>query len=480
MNQLLNHVVVLQDLQNDILKFIEKSQEEYAKSGYKKIVEENEGKKEASPFLSIIVRTQGRREQSLREVFLCLEGQENQDFEVVLIGHKLNDDQNALIHLILDQQSENMRKKTRFIPLNSGNRTTPLNVGFANAWGKYIVTLDDDDIVLDNWVGNFYDAATKHEGKVLYNYALAQNWSVVEKGEYANALRAESAFDTEFARDYNDVLQVELNRCPPVGLAYPAVAFQKLGIIFDENLATTEDWDYLMRAAYVCGVHSIAEPSCIYRKWINAENSCTVHQQEEWHKNYEIIVEKISQKMLCLPKGSSATIFQLIKDREWLLSGKATAESKSCVLDYERLYIGDSGQYSEQRVILSNQRQVNQNGEFENLYLVEGKYKDSAQFRWDPIEKGIIVLKDISITIIYEDESSCVIKQNEIRHNGKDVEDYILFAQDDPQILFETHKTAKIYKIIIKGVVFENIPLSVFEGAMQKEKGLFNRFFRKF
>ena len=470
MEQLLQHVTVLNNFRENVENFIRESQEEFEKSGYKKIVEESLKKKDNSPFLSIVVRTQGRREESLREVFLCLEGQQNQDYEVLLIGHKLNEEQRELVQLIMEQQSDAMRKKIRFIPLDSGNRTTPLNLGFASAWGKYIVTLDDDDIVLDNWVSNFYNATKEHDGKVLYNYALAQNWSVLEKGDYKGALRAESAFDMEFARDYNEVFQVELNRCPPVGLAYPAVAFQKLGIIFDEELATTEDWDYLMRVAYVCGVHSIAEPACIYRKWVNAETSFTVHKQEEWARNYDTIVEKIDSKMMCLPAGRAADIFQLIKDRTWLLSGVATVQDKSHIFNCERMYISENGKYSEQNVVHAVQKNITQSGAFEISYLFGEKNNEGNIFRWDPIERGIIALKDVSVKIVYEDETIDNLTQDKLSHNGRNMNEYILFAQDDPQMILETDKKKKVKKIVFGGVAQENIPPEFYENPQKGKR----------
>ena len=87
-------------------------------------------KKENSPFLSVIIRTQGKREQGLREALLCLQAQECQDFEILLIAHKADEEHGKLIEEILEDQEEEFRKKIRFFRLNEGTRTTPLNYGF--------------------------------------------------------------------------------------------------------------------------------------------------------------------------------------------------------------------------------------------------------------------------------------------------------------------------------------------------------------
>lgn len=470
MKNVMDSVVVLNELKANITKFLNESYEEFEKTGYKKVVEESLAEKKKTPFLSIVVRTQGRREESLREVFLCLEGQENQNFEVLLIGHKLNEEQAELVNKIVEQQSDEMKEKIRFIPLDYGNRTTPLNIGFAKAWGEYIVTLDDDDVVLDNWVSNFYKAAQEHPGKVVYNYAFAQNWSVIGAGEYEGGLRAESDFDAEFAHDYNDVTQVELNRCPPVGLAYPAAAFQKMGIIFDETLATTEDWDFLMRVAYVCGVHSVNEPACIYRKWINAETSFTVHKKEEWERNYDTIVKKIQSKMLCLPVGSAQTIFALIKDRTWLLNRMGTEANGyvAHILELERMYFNLGNGYSEDAAMCGSKMDVNQEGEFELTYILDAKYRTAKEIRWDPIEKGILLLSQMTIKIMYADGTESVVEQAYIGHNGRNIDGYIVFAQNDPQILLKNSENKEIKQISLSGKMREDITLDVYEKMISR------------
>jgi 2-polyprenyl-3-methyl-5-hydroxy-6-metoxy-1,4-benzoquinol methylase len=43
---------------------------------------------EDGPFLSVMMRTQGKRPQELREAFLSLAAQSNQDFEIIVIGHR--------------------------------------------------------------------------------------------------------------------------------------------------------------------------------------------------------------------------------------------------------------------------------------------------------------------------------------------------------------------------------------------------------
>lgn len=255
------------------------------------------------PFLSVVTRTQGRRPEMLRETLLSLSAQTDENFEVILIGHKLNETQRVLVSQILSDMPQKLQEKVRFIELDYGNRTTPLNMGFSYAHGEYISILDDDDVVFDNWVEKFHEAANEMPGRVLHAYTIAQQWQVVETDCELLGLRASGTLSNTFCKDFEMIKQIELNVCPPVGLAFPAFAFQEMGIIFDETLDTTEDWDFLMRTAFVFGVTNIREPTCMYRLWTNAENSQTVHTQDIWRKNYDKIQEKIKSMPVILPAG---------------------------------------------------------------------------------------------------------------------------------------------------------------------------------
>ena len=80
------------------------------------------------PFLSIVTRTQGKRIQSLREVFCCLAGQSCDDFEILVIGHKLTDDHRAAVHAVMEENPQFLRDRSKLLLVDVGNRTRPLNV----------------------------------------------------------------------------------------------------------------------------------------------------------------------------------------------------------------------------------------------------------------------------------------------------------------------------------------------------------------
>ena len=247
------------------------------------------------PFLTVVTRTQGKRMDMLREMLLSLAAQTDQDFELLLVGHKISEQQRTELETLLAEFPESLRAHVRYLPVDHGTRTTPLNVAFAHAHGDYIAVLDDDDIVFENWVSAFHHAAETGSGTLLHAYVVTQKWEMTDHG-----ILAVAAPGSECCRDFRPVNQLEYNMCPLMGIAFPAVYFQHWGLIFDEALTTTEDWDYVMRLAAFAGVTDIPETTAIYRIWENAENSQSLHEQPEWKKNYARIQARFTQMPVLL------------------------------------------------------------------------------------------------------------------------------------------------------------------------------------
>ncbi|MBR4077150.1 MAG: glycosyltransferase family 2 protein [Oscillospiraceae bacterium] len=276
------------------------------------------------PFLTVITRTRGNRPEMLREALLSLAAQSDEDFELILVGHKVNEEQDAEIQAILDAQPPSLRSKIRYLTLDHGNRTTPINYGFAHAHGSYVAVLDDDDIVFDHYVETFHKAAEQGYGPLLHAYVLLQPWKTLET-DHGLALYSAGAPLDPYCKPFHMVRQFEENNCPLVGIAFPTVYFQRYGMIFDEACTVREDWDYIMRLASLVGVTEIPEATAIYRSWQNAENSAAIHNAQEWDDNYAFLSERFKQMPILIPQGMekydhreptpSPSLKTMVKDR---------------------------------------------------------------------------------------------------------------------------------------------------------------------
>ncbi|WP_051884737.1 MULTISPECIES: glycosyltransferase [Lysobacter] len=266
------------------------------------------------PFLSVITRTQGKRLDTLRDVFLCLSAQTDQDFEVLIIGHKLPPESVTAVERVIEDTNATIRNRIRLVKVDDGTRTRPLNVGFSEAKGQYIAILDDDDIVMGHWVEEFRKLANRTPGRVLRSRTVAQSWQPVRTNYGSPSVRAVGGMDSRYPKEFDFLQHLVENNTPPVSIAFPHSAFHDLGITFDESLTTTEDWDFMMRTANVCDVGSGGEITSIYRLWKQAESSYTLHSAEEWQSNHHAIWRKFDAMPLLLAPGSATRIRQLVQD----------------------------------------------------------------------------------------------------------------------------------------------------------------------
>ncbi|AIV90185.1 methyltransferase domain-containing protein [Burkholderia pseudomallei] len=272
--------------------------------------------KEARPFLSIVTRTQAKRLGNLRDVLLCLTAQTCQDFEILVVTHKVDGEPYYAVRRIVEDLPESIRNRARVLRCDRGGRTAPLNDGFAAARGHYVAILDDDELVFAHWVETFKKLSEKAAGCVLRATAAEQD--IVSTGvrpDGALGYRTVSAITTPYPAHFDLFEHLSQNYSPPVSLAFPRVAFQELGIRFDESLDTAEDWDFEMRTAFVCGVESSPEITGIYRKWRSGESSFSIHSQDEWRRDYEKIVAKHNDQYHVFPPG---TIKLIVDQRNWI------------------------------------------------------------------------------------------------------------------------------------------------------------------
>ena len=257
------------------------------------------------PFLSVIMRTQGTRMHTLAEALTCLAGQTDDDFEVLIMGHQLSMDSLAAVERVIQDCPRWLRPRIQFVPVEKGDRARPLNTGFALARGHYIAALDDDDLPMAHWVETFRKLAQLRPGRVLRAVCVRQD--VVNVGVAGKpAVRAQGPPECLYPSSFDLLEHLRSNSTPNCSVAFPRGVFQYLNIRFDEDLTTTEDWDFLLRTAAVVGVASCTEITSIYRWWLKDESSRTIHRPQVWQENHERILAKLNSIQFLLSPRSLA------------------------------------------------------------------------------------------------------------------------------------------------------------------------------
>lgn len=256
------------------------------------------------PFLTVILRTQGTRQATLRDALLCLTAQTCQDFEVLVVAHKVDTEHQIMIERQIQDLPAVIRSRIRFLKVDHGGRATPLNVGVENASGHYISMLDDDDLVFGHWVESFESAADISDGCVLRAVAVAQDIDQIEWNKTTGGFRTAGGIQKSYPTEYDLYAHLTLNFSPLMTLSFPRTLFQELGFRFDEELKTCEDWDLQVRAVLVCGVKEISETTGVYRRWRSGLSSYNLHSQKEWMHDHDRILSRLDAEPHLFPPGT--------------------------------------------------------------------------------------------------------------------------------------------------------------------------------
>lgn len=265
-----------------------------------------------APFLTVLVRTQGRRIEPLKDALLCLQGQTDQDFEIVLLVHDADEDAQAEIIRIVERQIPSLRERIRVEIVEGGSRARPLNVGLDDARGRYVAVFDDDDLLFAHWVEAFRDGARLAPGKMVRSVVANQEvvpepWS----GERAG-FRATSWPKAEYPDTFDQLEHLLVNYSPFMSWAFPRELFSVYGVRFDEELAVCEDWDVILRGSLLVGVRDVQELTALYRRWKGGSSSYSVHSGAEWKASEERVILRIDDSVLLLPPGSMQEVRRLV------------------------------------------------------------------------------------------------------------------------------------------------------------------------
>lgn len=266
------------------------------------------------PFLTVVIRTQALRAQAFREALLCLSAQTVDDFEIVVLCHRVSVEDLASVEEAVRLAPSALSARTRIVPIPSGSRASLLNTGFSIGRGRYLAVLDDDDLVMAHWVEAFRDAETIAAGRVLrLQCAVQAAERVTVNGQ--PAVRARSALSAPYEREFSYSTHLHQNNTPFMSAAFPSELFQRFGLRFDESMTTTEDWDFLMRAVSIVGIEDLPLFTAVYRRWPFEPTSSTAHKQQVWRLNQYSVDRKLDSRPVLLPVGETHVIRELVKAR---------------------------------------------------------------------------------------------------------------------------------------------------------------------
>ncbi len=289
----------------------------------------------AHPFLSVLLRTQGRRAATLQESLLCLAAQTCDDFEVLTLLHDGDARTLGSVRTLVEEFHDSFASRVRVVGVSGGGRCRPLNEGALLARGDYLAMLDDDDLVLANWVETFRDEAQRSPGRVVRTAVANQRiearpgvWEGEDGYEVVDRPRL------VFSLDFDHVDHLLDNRTPNNGYAFPRSLVTELGLRWDESLPVLEDWDHLLWTASISGVSGVPTITALLRSWEVGEDSKSQHAPALWETTRQRVIEKHGAAPLLLDRGA----FPRLRNR--LIDGDVAAEYAARLeQDAHRLYV---------------------------------------------------------------------------------------------------------------------------------------------
>lgn len=409
---------------------------------YQRLVEANAGEKPGC-FITVVIRTQGKRPDMLQDVLLSLQAQLDPDFEVVILCHRAEEAAYQTVQGLIAAQPADFAARVRCVRTDEGQRGAPINLGFAYARGEYAVCLDDDDIVFDHWIQAFHQAARKEAGKILHAYVLTQPWKAWTDAQGRQCLQACGTPGDDYCVDFNTLRQQAINFCPFMGLAFPLFLYRRMHILFDEELTTTEDWDYLLRTAGVAGVADIQVPTAIYRLWDTQDVSHALYREKEWNSNYRQIDRTLRKTPVLIPIAEAARTRAIIAP-----TTQEYEKGRSSFLNTAHLFWADQEEFCEKDLVKTQVQY--RDGSFRCAFTLPTDEAFGRQtvsrVRIDPTEEGLFALDRVKALLRYTDGSES--EQTLIdcqEHNGIAFDDKVLFLAEDPMLVFgaDAQKTLK-------------------------------------
>lgn len=269
-------------------------------------------KQHDGPFLTVLVRTQGRRLEPLKDALLCLAGQTVQDFEVIVLEHDATQEAAEQVRVIVSRLEPEFGSKVRILEVKGGTRAKPLNQGVMQAHGRYIAVFDDDDLVFANWVEEFLRTAGT-DGDRLARAVVANQRVVPEiwpQGQ--EGFRTGSWPNAEYPKEFDLLQHMLVNYSPFMSWAFPRALFFTYGMRFDETLTVCEDWDVILRGSLLCGVDDVPALTAIYRRWEGGESSYTIHDTDSWRASEQTVIDRINDHVIMMPIGSFEAMRRMV------------------------------------------------------------------------------------------------------------------------------------------------------------------------
>ncbi len=255
------------------------------------------------PLISILIRTQGNRNELLLEALYSVYAQDENDYEVIICFHNNNENRSSLLselEEVLDALPDLLRLKIRLISATGLGRSVPLNSLLEFATGEYLCFLDDDDLLFPSHISTLKEGIEKYGvGPIFQTYAASRFIKVIGTEEIPKEKEAMAldkllipglSVSTEtfpytveniiakWVSPFDPVVQQYHNYVPITCYTIPRRLIEQTNQRFRLDFELGEDWEFLMRISQLLKVVTLPEITVAIN--IRSNQSNTVNNAE--------------------------------------------------------------------------------------------------------------------------------------------------------------------------------------------------------
>lgn len=216
------------------------------------------------PLVSVIIRSMDR--PSLAQALGSLADQTYANLQVVVVNAKGG----SHGPVVPQRPSWDVVVTENRDPLD---RSRAANVGLAHAQGRYVLFLDDDDLLLPDHIARLMEALSRTSPETPAAYTGVR--VVDEKGAVL--------FDYDQPWSFSRLLAA--NYIPNMAVLFRRSLVEEKGCRFDESLEVLEDWDFLLQLAQYGNFIHVPGISAIYRYGLGT-SGLSKGRREDYYRTY--------------------------------------------------------------------------------------------------------------------------------------------------------------------------------------------------
>lgn len=201
--------------------------------------------------------------QHIEETLESIINQEFDSFELVIVNDGSKDNSLDIIKSTL----RDSKISHRIISQDNRGVSNARNVGIENANGRYIVFVDDDDIIAKNHIGCLFENARNNDGSFTEMLKITENGEIIDGQELFMAIEDKSTISSK------DLIKLELQMKIPFSFCQIMYKKELIREKFNENAIYGEDTEFALRNLINMNRLGICpKPTYFYRQ---RENSST-------------------------------------------------------------------------------------------------------------------------------------------------------------------------------------------------------------